>query len=326
MNKFIMLVGLPGSGKSTFAKNLGYKIFSSDELRKELWGDESIQGNNTELFTELHRRIKEALKNGEDCVYDATNINAKRRTAFLNEIKKIKCEKICAVIITDFDLCLERNSQRDRKVPYEVIKKMYLTFDVPQFREGWDDIWISVNKKGGKSYDITKLVDHLSQIPHDNPHHVLTIGDHIIATTNRIREKYSLSFAGDIERLNVLSVAAFFHDIGKEFCKTFQNSKGELDNVAHYYRHENVSAYMFILYSEGMFENSKDILYVADLIGLHMRLFVPEESEEKVSNKLKQLIGERKFEDLCILHRADIECEGGYEGEQKIFGAFRRDR
>ena len=63
MGKFIMLVGLPGSGKSTFAKNLGYNIFSSDELRKELWGDESKQGNNTELFTELHRRIKKALKN-----------------------------------------------------------------------------------------------------------------------------------------------------------------------------------------------------------------------------------------------------------------------
>lgn len=308
MGKFIMLVGLPGSGKSTFAETLGYTIFSSDKLRKELWGDENIQGDNTELFAELHRRIKRELKNGEDCIYDATNINAKRRTAFLNEIKNISCEKICATIITDFDLCIKRNEQRDRKVPYSVIKKMYLTFDMPQFREGWDDIWISVNKIGGKSYDITEFVDHLSTIAHDNPHHVLSIGDHIIAATNRIREKYSLSFAGDIERLNALSMATFCHDIGKEFCKTFKNSKGEPDDIAHYYRHENVSAYMFILYCYDMFENSKDILYIADLIGLHMRLFVPEESEEKVLNKLEQLVGKREFEDLCILHEADIAC------------------
>lgn len=305
MGKFIMLVGLPGSGKSTFAETLGYTIFSSDKLRKELWGDESIQGDKTELFTELHRRIKEALKNGEDCVYDATNINAKRRTAFLNEIKNIKCEKICATIITDFDLCVQRNEHRDRKVPYEVIRRMYLTFDIPQFREGWDDIWITVNKMGNKSYDILELIDHLSKIPHDNPHHDLSIGDHMIAVTNRIRERYSLSFAGDIERLNDLSVAGFFHDIGKEFCKTFKDSKGEPCDIAHYYRHENVSAYMFILYGQGLFSNSKDMLYVADLIGLHMRPF---NSEEKALERLKQLVGEREFEDLCMLHEADIAC------------------
>ena len=316
MNNFMMLVGLPGSGKTTFAENfIGCKIFSSDKLRKELWGDESIQGNNTELFTELHKRIKKALRDGEDCIYDATNINAKRRMAFLNEIKDINCRKFCTAIITDFELCVERNAQRDRKVPYDVIKKMYLAFDIPQFREGWDNILIAVNRKHDKSYNITEFVDHLSTIPHDNPHHVLSIGDHIIATTNRIRERYSLSFAGDIERLNVLSVAAFCHDIGKEFCKTFQKPNGELDDIAHYYGHENVSAYMFILYTKGMLENLEDILYIADLIGLHMRLFVPKESEEKVSNKLRQLIGERKFEDLCILHRADIECEGRYENE-----------
>lgn len=39
MCKFIMLVGLPGSGKSTYAKKLeeeGYRIHSSDAIRKEL--------------------------------------------------------------------------------------------------------------------------------------------------------------------------------------------------------------------------------------------------------------------------------------------------
>ncbi len=308
MVRFIMLVGIPGSGKSTFAKQLGCKIFSSDELRKELWENENIQGNNEELFKELHKRIKAALNNGEDCVYDATNINAKRRKAFLTEIKNINCKKICATIITDFDLCIERNSQRNRRVPYDVMRKMYLTFDIPQFREGWDDIWTLVNKKGDKSYDITKLIDHLSTIPHDNPHHDLSIGDHIIATTNRIKEKYSSSFAEDIERLKALSLAALCHDIGKEFCKTFKNSRGEITEIAHYYRHENVSAYMFILYCNNMFSNARDILYVADLIGLHMRLFTSEESEENTLNKLGQLVGKRELEDLRILHEADVAC------------------
>lgn len=58
-----MLVGLPGSGKSYIAQELMEKdkniqLFSSDKLREELWGDESIQGDNNKLFAELHNRIK----------------------------------------------------------------------------------------------------------------------------------------------------------------------------------------------------------------------------------------------------------------------------
>lgn len=69
MNKpsFIMMVGLPGSGKSTYAKTLTlngkpYIIHSSDNLREELYGDAAIQGDNNKLFAELHKRIKKDLQ------------------------------------------------------------------------------------------------------------------------------------------------------------------------------------------------------------------------------------------------------------------------
>ena len=62
MNKFYMLVGLPGSGKSTISNELNGEVFSSDALRKELWGDENTQGDNTLLFNELHKRIEKGLK------------------------------------------------------------------------------------------------------------------------------------------------------------------------------------------------------------------------------------------------------------------------
>lgn len=307
MSKFYMLVGLPGSGKSTIAQKLNCKVFSSDSLRKELWGNENTQGDNSQLFNELQRRIRETLKKGENCVYDATNINAKRRTSFLSSIKGIECEKICIFVATDFNLCLLRNFQRERHVPYEVIKRMYLNFDIPQFREGWSDIQIKVELDKNTYYDVAWLIEHLCDISHDNPHHTLSIGDHIKEVVKNVGYYSGFMRIENSERYNKLVLAAMHHDIGKEFCKTFQKPNGELDDIAHYYGHENVSAYMFIMYSSDMCVDTHDILYVADLIALHMRLFVREEDREKSYAKLKQLIGEKEFEDLCLLHKADIE-------------------
>lgn len=304
MNKLYMMVGLPGSGKSTIAQKLNCKIFSSDSLRKELWGNEGTQGDNSQLFNELHRRIKEALKQGEDCVYDATNINAKNRISFLKSISRIDCERICIFVATDFNLCLLRNFQRERHVPYEVIKRMYLNFDIPQFREGWDDIQIKIARDKDTHYDSSWLIEHLCDIPHDSLYHTLSIGDHIKKVVEKVDEYSGTMKIDDKNRYLNLILAAMHHDIGKEFCKVPDMFTKE---IAHYYCHENVSAYMFIMYGADMCTDIYDILYVADLIALHMTLFVREDDQEKTYIKLKRLIGKKEFEDLCLLHKADIE-------------------
>lgn len=309
-NKLYMLVGIPGSGKSTIAKNLDAKIFSSDDLRKEFWGDENIQGDNNLLFEELHKRIVKSLKNNEDCVYDATNLSSKRRIQFLKLISDIDCEKICILVVTDYELCLRRNKERERKVPESVIKNMYKSIEIPSYREGWDDIRVIVNKIEDKDYDMIALVDRLTEIPHDNPHHLLSIGDHIIAVTKYIVDNYSLIFAGDSDRLYRLICAAFSHDIGKEFTKTFFNTKGEETDVAHYYRHENVSAYMYLLYEDSLNIklDTKTVLYIADLIQLHMKMHAYNEEKSKVLERMKKIVDKEEFIDLYILNQADEKC------------------
>ena len=145
MAKLIYLVGLPGSGKSTYANKLkekGYKVFSSDSIREELYGDENIQGDGNKVFNILHKRISENLKNDVNCIYDSTGISSKRRMSFLNSISHIKCVKTCILFATPYEICLERNSRRDRKVSEDVIKRMYMNFWCPQYFEGWDDIKI----------------------------------------------------------------------------------------------------------------------------------------------------------------------------------------
>ena len=65
MAKLIILCGLPGSGKSSYAEAFkdyddaiyegSTVIHSSDAIRGELFGDPSFQGDNAKVF-ELSRR------------------------------------------------------------------------------------------------------------------------------------------------------------------------------------------------------------------------------------------------------------------------------
>lgn len=310
MSKFYMLVGLPGSGKSYIAQELMEKdtniqLFSSDKLREELWGDESIQGDNNKLFAELHNRIKECLASGNDCIYDATNISRKRRIAFLNQIKQYKnVEKVCILALTSIERCIKNNSLRERKVPEDVIRNMYLKFDVPSYTEGWDKIIVK-KFPHEKKLNVFRLMDELMTIPHDNPFHKSTIGSHICRVTEYIANNYG--FKIPVEILEKVSTAAFNHDIGKKYTKTFVNSQGETTDIAHYYNHERVSAYMFLLScsQKELDRLNKEIMEIAELILLHMRLHF---TTDKAAEKLKKSIGDEQFFCLTILNEADKIC------------------
>lgn len=308
MANFYMMVGLPGSGKTTFAHNIekGAVVISSDSIRKELWGSEKKQGDNKIIFEELEKRAMENLAADKSVVYDATNIKAKKRKDFLYRLRKIpNVNTVCMLMSVPYEQCLERNSERGRVVPEEVIKRMYMNFEIPQAREGWNQINIIQPKI--ESYDIFKEMDRLCEINQDNPHHTLTIGKHCIMAEKYLTEHYRTKLS--IDKLIKLQLATFMHDIGKDFCKTFINAQGIKTEKAHYYYHENVSAYQSLLYltKDKSLDTVEDVLYVADLIQLHMRPFTL--TTDKSIQKLKDKIGVEEFNDLMILHDCDINAK-----------------
>lgn len=146
MVKCFVMCGLPASGKSWQAKKLAEEydaeIFSSDSFREEMFGDVNHQTDNDTLFKELHKHIRECLVSEKNAVYDACNISYKRRMEFLKSLNKISCEKIAILMATPYEVCLERNAQRERKVPEHVIKRMYMNFQCPYYFEGWNEIKI----------------------------------------------------------------------------------------------------------------------------------------------------------------------------------------
>lgn len=299
-----MLVGLPSSGKSTYAKemqdNLGYIVLSSDALRQEMFGDVNCQDKNNKLFNELHRRIKVHLQQGDNVCYDACNINYKKRMAFLQQIKSINCTKSCIIIARPYELCINFDNIRQKSVGKDVITRMYYNFTIPQYYEGWDNISIVQN------YDITDietqsmLWERLNAMPQDNPYHTKTIGKHCDScheiytniVTNGLNKPLS-------QKQYHQCIAAQWHDVGKWRVKTYNENKG----YHTFYNHQNVGAYDTMIYLLPKFIIVDYVLYICNLIQWHMQPFFL--TTQKSIDKFINLVGEEFYNDLLLLHKSD---------------------
>lgn len=304
--RFIMMCGIPGSGKSkfagTYAVDNNATVFSSDILRQELFGDENVNDKNAEVFAELHKRVKNSLSLGESVVMDATNIHHKRRKAFLDELGGVDCHKLCAIMATPYKECLRRNKERGRVVPTHVIRKMYEGFYIPQKYEGWDEIRFAWSKDGYKEYggdSLRGLFDKLDNFDQENPNHKLTLGGHM---RKCVELAQAHDFASEYDK-DVVSCAAILHDIGKYYTKSFTNRKGEASEIAHYYNHHYVGAYEAMFYLRELGIEDSGILEICNYIQWHMQPYFME--TEKSVGKFINLVGEDFYKNLLILHESD---------------------
>lgn len=125
-----VMVGIPGSGKTTYANSFLYNatMVSPDEIRKELYGDISEQGNPKEIFNIAYERVHDELNKGNDVVFDATNTTFRRRD-LVNRFRRMGAFVVNAIYMnTPFYTCWERNKNRtDRSepVPREIMEKMF---------------------------------------------------------------------------------------------------------------------------------------------------------------------------------------------------------
>lgn len=277
---FTMLVGIPGSGKSTFAKTVKARHISSDAIRKELWGDESCQNNPDLVFKVMHERTLEALQEGHNVVYDATSITRKSRKSILDKLPA-HVIKECIIVWAPINVCIERDASRDRTVGEAVIDKMLRRFEAPFYDEGFDfiGVYITAEHHDEDSY-FGEIFNNL-HISHDNPHHSADVYEHCVLCGESLLEK-------DIPE--VIKTAGFLHDIGKPYTKTFVDKKGETSEIAHYYDHQAVGAWI----SYGFSENN---ITLAWLISSHMAPFI----NQKYYNSLDPFY--KKWID--VLHEAD---------------------
>ena len=296
MSKLIMLVGIPGCGKTTLTKDLkarGYVIHSSDAIRDELGIHDPKK--SFIIFDTMHKRLKADMDAGKDVVYDATNLTRKNRMAFLESINKYNYEKICYLFIVPVDVCKERNSHRTSYafVPDYVYDRMLRSFEVPMIEEGWDEI-VPILYDGEVNLNIPDL-DNFSQ---DNQHHSLTLGQHM---------KTAAKYLEDVGAEQYLIDMANVHDIGKYFTKKFENYKGEATPEAHYYGHENYGAYIYlIMWLKNQDRSFEDALYIAQLINWHMAYHLRWKKSDKTISKDRAFLSEKFFNDVNFFYAADM--------------------
>ena len=136
---FYTMIGLPGSGKSTFASDHPEcVVVSTDAIRAELFGDESEQKNGKLVFDAAYARLAQAVEAGQDTIFDATNLQRKYRKKIFQMFPN--AYHVAVFVNTSIEVCKERNAKRDRVVPEMVIDRMASNLNAPTITEGFKKI------------------------------------------------------------------------------------------------------------------------------------------------------------------------------------------
>ena len=133
--ELLILIGLPASGKSTYAKNAlpGHVVVSKDALRKSK--------KSTKQEKQM-KRIAEALFAGRNVVVDNCNLTAEVRAPLIEMGKARRAKVIAMCFEPDLALSIERNAKRAGKefVPEWIVRKMFREIERPTLGEGFDEI------------------------------------------------------------------------------------------------------------------------------------------------------------------------------------------
>lgn len=145
---FIMIMGLPGSGKSTFRNKFAGEcvMLSTDDLIQNAAG---IAGKTyNDVFTDeigaatsaVNAAFQSCLKDKASIMWDQTNLSVKKRKGVLSQIPDGYHKAIVVVSCDEFSRQQRLSKRVGKTVPPHIDKSMMENITLPTLDEGWDEI------------------------------------------------------------------------------------------------------------------------------------------------------------------------------------------
>lgn len=290
MAKIIVLVGIPGVGKTTYGRSLiesspnkeKMVLLSADDIRAEIYGSADIVGDPGRVFNIMHQRKKKFLEDGIDVIFDATSLTRKgRRCAFANIPEGT--EKEIHIVWAPVQLCIDRDSKRMRTVGSEGIWRRAKEYQPPYYDE-CENIKLVVNCEHDYKNYRAHCIEALF-IPHDNPHHTFDVYQHSRAAAD---------YAKDHGMNDEIWRAALYHDIGKPDTKFMRYNPTEKRKVGTYYQHDQLGGWM----AYGI--SPYNPLLLSWLIGNHMHPYYNSTYYNEMGPELKGMLDQ--------LHECDVNA------------------
>ena len=155
MKHFIMLIGIPCSGKSTFTekytKTGNFAVISSDNIIEEMAKEKNTTYSN--IFKDaigvanktMLEQARKAFDNNENVIWDQTNLNIKSRRAKLVMVPS-HYYKTAIIFNAPDEAELKRrlNNRPGKNIPLHIINSMTDSFETPTESEGFNSIFCNL--------------------------------------------------------------------------------------------------------------------------------------------------------------------------------------
>ena len=154
-----ILIGISGSGKSTYANRLRQRICSTDRYvdmyakamgvsYEESFDQIQLLGLFGELNDMFYADIDDAIRLGEDFIIDRTNLTGGARRHLIRKLRTMseKYNKpiIIKGVVFDYDKekilsqLKKREEEENKRIPEAVMEKQFIVFEPPLMEEGFD--------------------------------------------------------------------------------------------------------------------------------------------------------------------------------------------
>lgn len=126
----VVLVGIPGAGKSTIRMDM----FSSHEAVSLDMLENRTRNAEDKLLIDL-------CEKGVDIIIDGANVDKVKRMRYLRFARDYGYDAVALFVDTSLDAALARNELRERKVPEGAIRAYCKKLEVPELDEGFKHVF-----------------------------------------------------------------------------------------------------------------------------------------------------------------------------------------